>query len=42
MTVNVDEVKILVFNNDNNSEIEFRYKKDYLWLILVEEGDRGI
>lgn len=42
MTVNVDEVKTLALNNDNNSEIELRHKKDYSWLISVEEGDRGI
>ncbi|KAG5410234.1 hypothetical protein IGI04_006554, partial [Brassica rapa subsp. trilocularis] len=42
VTVNVDEVKTLALNNDNNSEIELRHEKDYSWLISVEEGDRGI
>ncbi|KAF2560321.1 hypothetical protein F2Q70_00016331 [Brassica cretica] len=42
--VNVDEVKTLALNNDNNSEIELRHENalDYSWLISIEEGARGI
>ncbi|KAF3537473.1 hypothetical protein F2Q69_00020925 [Brassica cretica] len=42
--MNVDEVKTLALNNDNNSEIELRHENalDYSWLISIEEGARGI